>query len=280
MSEKIIDPHVHFFNLIEGQYSWLQGSNPPPWPNLEVIKAPSSFTQLQHACSFELSGLIHIEAGFDNQHPLNELNWLAKHLKNRTYKAVSYAQIDIPTTDFITAVTTQAHPSLTGIRDITEGTDCTRLGNQYCLENLAFLSEQGLTFEAQFNIESSEACEKVVSYCQQLPHLRLVINHSGLPINLNNWQTSIRLLAKLPNCFIKFSGFELLSDQVQAKRQQCFDFITKHFSHQRIMFASNFPVCQIKQSYQQCWQSHFALCKNESLWQQLSYTNAQYCYQI
>ena len=42
MSLKIIDPHVHFFNLAEGQYTWLQGENPPAWPNLELIKQPIS----------------------------------------------------------------------------------------------------------------------------------------------------------------------------------------------------------------------------------------------
>lgn len=280
MSEKIIDPHVHFLNLIEGQYSWLQGSNPPPWPNLDVIKAPSSFAQLQQTCPFELAGLIHIEAGFDNLQPINELNWLSQHLQNSPYKAVSYAPIDAPPKEFSRALNTQAHTSLVGIRDITEGNDGSRLLNVHCYENLVFLSEQQLIFEAQFNIENSAICQQIIKYCQRLPHLKIVINHAGLPTNLPQWQNAITLLAKLPNCFIKFSGFELLTEAVQTKRQHCFNFIIKHFSQQQIMFASNFPVCQIKQSYQQCWQSHYALCKSHSLWQQLSYKNAQNCYQV
>jgi len=280
MSEKIIDPHVHFFNLVEGQYSWLQGSNPPAWPNLEVIKAPSSFTQLQQACPFELAAVIHIEAGFDNQHPINELNWLTQHLQNSAYKAVSYAPIDAPPKAFSRALNMQAHASLVGIRDITEGDDGTRLLDANCYENLALLSQQQLIFEAQFNIEDSAICQKVIQYCQQLPDLKVVINHAGLPNNLTQWQSAITLLAKLPNCFIKFSGFELLTEALQAKRQYCFDFITKHFSQQHIMFASNFPVCQITQSYQQCWQSHFDICKSHHLWQQLSYKNAQLLYQL
>lgn len=280
MSEKIIDPHVHFFNLTEGQYSWLQGCNPPSWPNLEKITAPSSFSQLQQACPFELTALVHIEAGFDNHQPVNELKWLASHLAGHKYKAVSYAQIDKPLTDFAQALDTQRHPSLVGIRDITEGDDGIRLLSSNCFENLAHLSEQKLIFEAQFHIENSAICHQVINYCQQLPDLRLVINHTGLPRNSAHWQASICQLAKLPNCFIKFSGFELLSPALQTQRQYCFDFITKHFSHQRIMFASNFPVCQIKHSYQQCWQSHFSLCNSHHLWQQLSYKNAQLCYQV
>ena len=67
MSMQIIDPHVHFFNLAEGQYTWLQGENPPAWPNLEKIKQPISAEQLVKSTDFELAGIVHIEAGFDNQ---------------------------------------------------------------------------------------------------------------------------------------------------------------------------------------------------------------------
>jgi len=46
MSSAIIDPHVHFFNLLEGQYTWLQGANHPTRPNLDKIKQPISAAQL------------------------------------------------------------------------------------------------------------------------------------------------------------------------------------------------------------------------------------------
>ena len=77
MSTNIIDPHVHFFNLLDGQYTWLQGSNPPAWPNLEKIKRPISAQQLANSTDFKLKGLVHIEAGFDNSAPIKELNWLS-----------------------------------------------------------------------------------------------------------------------------------------------------------------------------------------------------------
>ena len=280
MSERIIDPHVHFFNLAQGQYDWLQGSNPVSWPNLATIKAPITATQLQQQTQFELAGLVHIEAGYDNQQPINELRWLAKHLAGQNYKAISFAQIDTPCTDFSTAIAALSHPSLVGIRDITEGTDAARLSNPHCLENLALLSTLQLIFEAQFNIENLAITQQVVNYCQQLPHLQLVINHAGLPNDFSAWQQGISLLAKVANCRIKFSGFELLPTLIQNQQQQCFNFIVKHFGLQRVMFASNFPVCQINVNYQQCWLSHYERCSNDTMWSQLSYKNAQHCYQV
>lgn len=280
MSARIIDPHVHFFNLAQGQYDWLQGSNPVSWPNLATIKAPITATQLQQQTQFELAGLVHIEAGYDNQQPVNELHWLAEHLAGQNYKAVSYANIDSHPNDFNNAIIALSHPSLVGIRDITEGTDAMRLSNSYCLENLAQLSAHQLIFEAQFAIENLVITQQIVNYCRQLPHLQIVINHAGLPSDLQLWQQGISQLAQIANCRIKFSGFELFPALTQTQQQQCFDFIIKHFGIQRVMFASNFPVCQINTSYQQCWQSHFKRCTSDNMWSQLSYKNALYCYQV
>lgn len=280
MSERIIDPHVHFFNLAQGQYDWLQGSNPVSWPNLATIKAPMTAIQLQQQTQFELAGLVHIEAGFDNQQPINELLWLAKHLTGHNYKAISFASIDSHPNDFNNAIIALSHPSLAGIRDITEGTDAVRLSNSHCLENLALLSSYQFIFEAQFNIENLTITQQIVNYCRQLPHLQVVINHAGLPNDLPQWQQGISQLAKIANCRIKFSGFELLPALTQTQQQQCFDFIIKCFGIQRVMFASNFPVCQINASYQQCWQSHYERCTNDTMWSQLSYKNALHCYQV
>ncbi|WP_213610348.1 amidohydrolase family protein [Pseudoalteromonas sp.] len=280
MSTKIIDPHVHFFNLQKGQYTWLQGANPPAWPNLETIKAYITAAQLQQQTQFELAGLVHIEAGYDNQKPIKELHWLAEHLAGQNYKAISFAHIDNHPADFDAAIIALSHPSLVGIRDITEGTDIMRLCNSYCLENLALLSSQQLVFEAQFAIENLAITQQMITYCRQLPHLQVVINHIGLPNCLPNWQQGISQLAQITNCRIKFSGFELFSDLVKTQQKQCFDFIIKHFGIQRVMFASNFPVCQINASYQQCWQSYLQLCNDDNMWSQLSYKNAQDCYQV
>lgn len=279
MRNKIIDPHVHFFNLNEGQYTWLQGAQPPVWPNLEQIKKPTNATNLVSTCTFELTALVHIEAGFNNNNPITELNWLKRHLSDINYKAVGYAKINDTPQQFKTAIADLTHPSLIGIRDITEGSDGIRLLSPNCLENLAHLAELGLHFEAQFELENTLISERVKHYCQQLPNLKLVINHAGLPHQLVLWQKGICSLAHNKNVYIKYSGFELLSLNKQ-QQQACFDFILQQFGQLRVMFASNFPVCQIQQSYAAIWQSHFSLSKTPQMWQQLSYLNALHFYHL
>ena len=279
MSLKIIDPHVHFFNLVEGQYSWLQGANPPAWPNLEKIKQPVSAQQLVKSTDFELVGLVHIEAGFDNTSPINELNWLSSHLKSLSFKAISYTQIDSSADQFINSLEALAHSNLCGIRDITEGTDAKRLLDANSFKNLTTLSDTQLHFEAQFDIENSEITKQIAYYAKQLPQLQIIINHAGLPSNLNDWRQGVELLAQHDNIAIKFSGFELLR-LTSEQQAACFNFLFNHFGQQRIMFASNFPVCQINTSYNTLWHCHKALCSNDKTWHDLSYANAKHYYQV
>lgn len=279
MSLKIIDPHVHFFNLAEGQYTWLQGENPPAWPNLELIKQPVSDEQLIKSTDFELAGIVHIEAGFDNQSPINELNWLSSHLKKLPFKAISYAQLDCAPAQFQKAINDLTHPHLIGIRDITEGADAQRLLTPACFNNLQTLCQQGLHYEAQFELENTAVAAQLTNYAKTLPQLKIIINHGGLPNNIKNWQQSIRMLSLHNNIAIKFSGFELLALNLQ-QQQYCFDTLFSYFGEQRIMFASNFPVCQINASYNNVWHSHQALCKTDKMWHNLSYANAKYFYNI
>ncbi|MCP4059397.1 MAG: amidohydrolase family protein, partial [Pseudoalteromonas sp.] len=252
MSLKIIDPHVHFFNLAEGQYTWLQGENPPAWPNLELIKQPISEKELLESSDFTLVGIVHIEAGFDNNAPINELNWLTAHLKKLPFKAISYAQLDCAPVQFAKAINALAHPHLIGIRDITEGADAQRLLNPECFSNLQTLCQQGLHYEAQFELENTAIAAQLARYAKALPQLKIIINHGGLPNNINNWQQSIRMLSAHNNIAIKFSGFELLALNLQ-QQQDCFETMFSYFGEQRIMFASNFPVCQINASYNDVW---------------------------
>ena len=279
MSTKIIDPHLHFFNLLEGQYTWLQGANPPAWSNLDKIKQPISVAELIKSTNFELAGLVHIEAGFDNNQPVKELNWLAKHIKTIPYKAISFATINQSNNAFKLALQQLDHHSLVGIRDITEGHDAERLLSPQCLDNLRHLSQLKLHFEAQFEVENLNITERLISYANQVSDLQIIINHTGLAHNLANWAAAIELLAKQPNVAIKFSGFELL--MLNSEQQsQCFIHILKHFGMQRVMFASNFPVCQININYNELWQHYRSLCRDDLTWQHLSYKNAARLYQL
>ncbi|MCG7535664.1 amidohydrolase family protein [Pseudoalteromonas sp. OOF1S-7] len=270
---KIIDPHLHFFSLQKGQYHWLK-HNPPAWPNLEQIRQDHLPDALLDQSGFTLEGCVHIEAGFDNDQPRRELTWLAEILPASRYKAVSYAQIDAPAAQFRAQLDALRHPSLVAIRDITEGQDATRLQSPQVTENLAYLSECGLHFEAQFELSQHNIVKHLCHITQQLPQLRIMLNHSGLVGQHDDWQDNAAMLAAQPNCAIKFSGHELL-DHPQPLQTQL-NRLLALFGRKRVMFASNHPVCLIQHSYEAIWQQYLSLCREDApLWHRLSYANAK-----
>ena len=91
----IIDPHIHLFNLVDGDYFWLRPENPPFWPDKNIIN--KSFTEADITLTGNLNcyGFVHIEAGFDNNNPQREIQWLEKHCKLR-FKSVAYTDICNP----------------------------------------------------------------------------------------------------------------------------------------------------------------------------------------
>ncbi|TMP37750.1 amidohydrolase family protein [Pseudoalteromonas rubra] len=273
---RIIDPHLHFFSLRQGQYHWLK-NNPPAWPNLDLIRQDHLPDALLSLNGFSLEGCVHIEAGFDNEQPRRELEWLAQLLPATRYKAVSYAKIDAPAAQFRRQLEALKHPSLVAIRDITEGQDATRLLTPQVADNLAHLSDSGLHFEAQFELTHHSVVTHLCNIARQVPNLRIMLNHSGLVGQTDNWLENAAVLAALPHCAIKFSGHELLDNPLplQAQLTSLLDL----FGAERVMFASNHPVCLIQHDYQSIWQQYLALCQQDNaLWHRLSYANAKNWY--
>ncbi|MCF2907679.1 amidohydrolase family protein [Pseudoalteromonas sp. DL2-H2.2] len=273
---KIIDPHLHFFSLQQGQYHWLKHT-PPAWQNLDLIRQDHLPEALSDLRDFTLEGCVHIEAGFDNDQPRRELDWLAEILPAPRYKAVGYAQIDAPNAQFRAQLDALRHPSLIAVRDITEGHDAVRLQSPQVADNLAYLSECGLHFEAQFELSQHTVVQHLCDIARQLPQLRIMLNHSGLVGQHDNWQDNAARLSALPHCAIKFSGHELLDHPLPLQAQ--LHSLLNLFGRERVMFASNHPVCLIQHSYEAIWHKYLNLCEDDApLWHQLSYANAKSWY--
>ncbi|MBE0366265.1 amidohydrolase family protein [Pseudoalteromonas aurantia] len=274
----IIDPHIHFFDLQMGQYEWLVGDTPPNWANLSLIKQNHNPNHLKNP-TFLVEAVVHIEAGFNNQHPHKELEWLAKAARPLRYGAIAYIDITLEPIHFSEQLSKLLHdPCLRGIRDITEGTDAIRLLHPNVFTNLSTLSCHKLCFEAQFELNNQQVANQVANYCLSLPHLSLFLNHAGLLERNTQWDHSMAKLSSCPNIAIKFSGFEHLISPLS--KNTCLQLCLQYFGDERIMFASNYPVCLMEKSYEEIWLEYRQLVENEVLWKKLSYHNAKRLYRL
>ncbi|TMO43093.1 amidohydrolase family protein [Pseudoalteromonas ruthenica] len=257
MSQRLFDPHVHLFDLSRGDYHWLRRKGPPFWPQKQAITRNFKQQDLHLKEPLQHCGAVHIEAGFDNAEPARELQWLAA--TGFTGAAISHAAIDLAPADFAEALAKLQHPLLRGIRDITEGADGARLLNPHCIDNAALLAEQGLLFEAQFTLADSQLCKRLIDLATAVPAINIVINHCGL-VSVDGWslwQDNLALLRSCDNILIKCSGWEMLYPHKSVQwQQQVIRCCINALGAERVMLASNFPLCLMQQSYHQVWQGY------------------------
>lgn len=285
MTQNIVDPHLHLFALDLGDYGWLKPDKPPFWPDKKTIAKNVGEADLRLTEGLNLAGFVHIEAGFDNEHPWREIDWLESRCKLR-FKSVACA--NLYSTDFAHTMQILAkRKSVVGIRHILDDEALAILSHPQCARNFAVLNEMNLSFDAQFPVHDTGAVHELIKHAKQNKNLRIIINHAGWPpvsgtIEDNKWQDNIHYLRDCENIAIKLSGWEM------ANRQWSFQAIEKPlkkvitcFGSPRVMLASNFPLCTLSRPYLELWQGY----KNElhlsaNLFQQLAYNNAAHWYKL
>ncbi len=261
----IIDPHLHLINLDEGDYHWLKANNPPNWPNKEMLYRNHFEPELQLSNGLNLSGFIHIEAGYDNLAPSREIAWLEQHCQ-RPFRSIAFA--DLTSESFAQSIVElSTFSSFVGIRHILDEQAATLLSNPVCLANLGYLAEQNLIFEAQLSLHDSAGVKALSDILQKQPRLTVVINHAGFA-NLDDintgkgtgtdiWLSNVKNLAKHKNCCIKASGWEMAEQHWQVHQtRHIIETLICEFGLQNVMLASNFPVSNLTKNYQNLWQDY------------------------
>lgn len=283
---KIIDPHLHLFNLEQGDYAWLKPHNPPFWPDKHLINKSFVETDLLLQSPNQLAGFVHIEAGFDNQQPWREIDWLQRHC-TLPFKSVAFADI--------TASTFAAHlhqlqqrKSVVGIRHILDEQATSILGSALTHEYFALLADMDFSFDAQLSLLDEHAIDKLFVLANNHKTLRIIINHGGSPPTMNDidaqkkWQFNLQKLATCENIAIKLSGWEMSNRAWQAQHasaviQDCIATL----GDTRVMLASNFPLCLFSMPYADLWNTYAALPEiSTHILKKITFSNAQSWYQL
>ncbi len=270
---KIIDPHLHLFELSQGNYAWLQPENTPFWPDKALIHRDFSEPDLQLDAPLTLAGFVHIEAGFNNQQPWQEIRWLEKTCK-LPFRSIAGINLLLASEAFISAITQlKQYPSVVGVREILDEQAVDYLSKPNVHQNLAQLAKHQLIFELQMPLSNLAAVDFLTNILSELPELKIIINHAGWPPHpstqsgsqlqhsdaqlFKNWQQGLALLSNHQQCEIKCSGFEMADRRYSVKWHE--DIITScinDFGINRVMLASNFPLCLFNSSYAQNWQKY------------------------
>lgn len=258
---ELIDAHLHFFDLDKGDYRWLKAENPPFWPDKPLIAKNWGESDLTLSSELTLTGYVHIEAGFDNVQFWREIEWLETYNK-LPFRSIACVDLTKTTSQFTQDLNKlRQYPTVVGTRHILDDEACELLGLWNVQQNLKQLAEHDLIFELQMPFINTEAVKQLDSLLTCIPSLTVIINHAGFPPNTNDslypdWATNLRLIAKHPKVAIKCSGWEMgdrryQSNWVLAVVEECIS----NFGLDRVMLASNFPLCLFSQGYSKYWQS-------------------------
>lgn len=293
----IIDPHIHLFNLKQGEYTWLKMGKPPFWPNKKIIAKTFSEQDLRLSDKLTLAGFIHIEAGFDNSKPWREIAYLEQQC-HLPFRSIAFIDLLLCEQVFLQQLTRLiAYKSVIGCRYILDHQATEILTSPRAINNLGQLAQHNLLFEVQMPLSDLSAVKALAKLLARIPELKVIINHAGSPLSLQTndnksinsssdlWLTGLKQLGQMQNCFIKCSGWEMIEQHYSTTAiTKIIQICLQYFGEQRVMLASNFPLCMFSKSYQHYWQETITALKTLELTAQqqnlLCYENAKNCYQF
>ena len=282
---KIIDPHIHLFDLLKGKYHWLKPQNPPFWPDKALIRHDFSQDDLALGLAGELTGFVHLEAGFDNEQPYREIEWLEQHVKG-PFKSIAHLALDRPLAQVEQHLAKLLeYTSVVGVRHLLDEQAVEILSQQRVRDSLNLIAQKQLIFETQISGLDDKAVEQLTDVANRFPQLTIILSHGCFCPNnksgVDHWQRNIERLAQCQNIFIKASGWEMVARDYQTDDvARVVSTLVASFGVTRVMFASNFPLCLFSAGYDDLWTKYQKLGLNEQTWQALSFSNAQRIYRF
>jgi len=121
------------------------------------------------------------------------------------------------------------------------------------LNGIAALKEFGYTYDILIFPDQIRFSADLAG---RFPQQRFVIDHLAKPYikrgEIDAWRTDIMEIAAHPNVYCKISGMVTEADWHHWKKDdfsRYMDVVTEAFGAERIMFGSDWPVCQVAASY-------------------------------
>jgi predicted TIM-barrel fold metal-dependent hydrolase len=247
---KIVDTHQHLWDKDLFHYAWLE-----PLPILDRSFRLSDYSEATRG--LEIAKTVFVECDVDEAQMLDETSHvlrLANDADNRIGGVVASGR---PEKDGFKAHLDKlsAHPRLKGMRRILH-TQPDELGQgKMFIENVARLANYGLSFDLCVLARQLPIALNLASQC---PDVAFVLDHCGVPDvkgrSLDPWRAHIRELSNLPNVSCKISGLVAYANPVNWQAEDLRPFVDhaiESFGWDRVMFGSDWPVCNLTASYQQ-----------------------------
>lgn len=255
---RIVDPHVHLWDLSRARYSWLQDDPLPnnPAGDMSPIAHRDYLLKdyLADTANWRVDKIVHVEAGQPHGAQLAETDWLQAMADDYGYPHGIVAGADLTDPDLDALL--EAHAARSNVRGVRQivcwhadplktYNPADPLLDPIWRAGFGKLARHGLSFDLQLYPSQMASA---VALADAHPDIPLIINHAGLPTDRDQagmalWRAGLKALAQRPQVSIKISGLGITDrawtpDSLRPVVLTCIE----TFGTQRAMFASDFPV--------------------------------------
>jgi predicted TIM-barrel fold metal-dependent hydrolase len=250
-----VDAHVHLWDLSHVRYPWLMPPFAEDGPNGSVEPIAKDYgldDYLADAGSWDVRGIVHVDAGADPADALKETDWLQAMADARSMPSaiVGFAALDDPDAEVLLAAHAERR-SVRGIRHIVNWhpdpartyTPRDVTGDAAWAAGFALLGKYGLSFDLQAYPGQFAGLAPLL---ERHPEVPVMINHAGMMVGESGreeWRAGMRALAAIPHVAVKISGigFAFRPWTIEQMRSYVLETI-ELFGTDRAMFASDFPT--------------------------------------
>jgi len=243
-----IDSHQHFWRLDRGDYGWLT-------PALKPIYRDFMPADLAPQLAREGVGAsIAVQAAPTEA----ETRFLLQLAREHSFIAGVVGWTDFESPDAVDAIGALASDvNLVGLRPMIQDLpDPEWMLRQEFDPVFEAMIDHGLVFDALVKPRHLPALRELVA---RYPDLTVVLDHAAKPPiatgNLDAWKREITALAGASDVVCKISGLVTEAGKADAPTfVECVDHLLETFGVQRLMWGSDWPVCELVCSYEH-WRS-------------------------
>ena len=280
---KIVDAHHHLWDLNNEKtsYAWLMVSEGEAFfgDYGAIRKSYLLEDYLEDAKNQNIIKSVHVQAEHDDDKPVNETAWLQhvadNHSSNLPNAIVAFADFSKNNVSEILDEH-QNYKNTRGIRQILSYNEKEPkyshasqdfMKNSKWVENFKNIKNRNLSFDIQIY---KHQMEDAYELAKKNDDVLFILNHTGEPCYqseeyIESWEKNMCKIASCENFVAKISGLGMFDTKWTTESTRIFvEKTIEIFGIERCMFASNFPVDKIFNTFDNYWNSFKEITKNYS----------------
>ncbi len=257
MPQKIIDTHLHIWNLTKAEYTWLQDDE-------TIINRTYNISEVEEErLKANISEAILVQAANN----FEDTNWMLQVAAKTPWVAGVVGWLPLQQPELLEKrwIETYKHnPAFKGVRHLIHiEPDTNWLLQEAVIESLKLIANYKLSYDVVGILP--EHLEVIIQLGEKVPELRMVLDHINQPPiatkeTFGRWGELIKEASANPNLYAKISGLGTASKNLQGWQpddlKPYINFALEQFGTERCCCGSDWPVSLLAGTYSKTWQAY------------------------